>query len=286
MTPLRRFLAFVESRELIRLRKEAGMKKPWTTDAILLSYRFCNIRREDDTVTRWLAHHWRTPHESDPHLWFAMTIARIINWPDTLVEIGYPLNGWTKHYEKHFLEVCAARKASGQKVWSGAYMIRSGGGEPGGKPGYYARTSFAPMWADRNRLMPTAKDTLGYFHNRIMGCFGMGSFLAAQIVADTKYVLPLLGAKDWWVWAAPGPGSQRGLSRVVDLPLKTTWKSLDWELQLGVVKDELNAHLMKQNWEPLHAQDVQNCLCEFDKYERVRLGEGRPRALYPGKGEE
>ena len=30
----------------------------------------------------------------------------------------------------------------------------------------------------------------------------------------------------------------------------------------------------------LTAHDVQFCLCEFDKYERVRLGEGRPRALY------
>jgi hypothetical protein len=32
----------------------------------------------------------------------------------------------------------------------------------------------------------------------------------------------------------------------------------------------------------LHAQDLQNCLCEFDKYERVRLGEGRPKAKYNG----
>ena len=33
---------------------------------------------------------------------------------------------------------------------------------------------------------------------------------------------------------------------------------------------------------PIHAQALQNCLCEFDKYERVRLGEGRPRNNYPG----
>ena len=32
----------------------------------------------------------------------------------------------------------------------------------------------------------------------------------------------------------------------------------------------------------IHAQDLQNCLCEFDKYERVRLNEGRPRSNYPG----
>jgi len=32
----------------------------------------------------------------------------------------------------------------------------------------------------------------------------------------------------------------------------------------------------------IHMQDLQNCLCEFDKYERVRLGEGRPRNGYRG----
>ena len=31
-----------------------------------------------------------------------------------------------------------------------------------------------------------------------------------------------------------------------------------------------------------HAQDVQNMLCEYDKLQRVRLGEGRPKQLFPG----
>jgi hypothetical protein len=31
---------------------------------------------------------------------------------------------------------------------------------------------------------------------------------------------------------------------------------------------------------PMHAQDLQNCLCEFDKYERARLGEGTPKQIY------
>jgi hypothetical protein len=27
-------------------------------------------------------------------------------------------------------------------------------------------------------------------------------------------------------------------------------------------------------------RDIEHCLCEFDKYERVRLGQGKPRAQY------
>jgi hypothetical protein len=30
----------------------------------------------------------------------------------------------------------------------------------------------------------------------------------------------------------------------------------------------------------LSAQDLQNCLCEFDKFERVRLGEGKPKRRF------
>jgi len=30
--------------------------------------------------------------------------------------------------------------------------------------------------------------------------------------------------------------------------------------------------------------DVQNCLCEFDKYRRLQLGEGKVRARYNGAG--
>ena len=34
----------------------------------------------------------------------------------------------------------------------------------------------------------------------------------------------------------------------------------------------------------LEMRDIEHCLCEYDKYERVRLGEGRPRAKYKYKG--
>jgi hypothetical protein len=33
----------------------------------------------------------------------------------------------------------------------------------------------------------------------------------------------------------------------------------------------------------LHAQDLQNCLCEFDKMERARLGEGKPKRRFAQK---
>ena len=36
-----------------------------------------------------------------------------------------------------------------------------------------------------------------------------------------------------------------------------------------------------ENYVPkLEMREIEHCLCEFDKYERTRLGQGRPRSFY------
>jgi hypothetical protein len=89
-------------------------------------------------------------------------------------------------------------------------------------------------------------------------------------------------ASDWWTWAVSGPGSRRGLNRVVGRAKDTNWSEKAWKDTLVVLQKEV-AVLLPPWMDRLHAQDLQNCLCEFDKYERVRLGEGRPRSLYAGR---
>jgi hypothetical protein len=76
---------------------------------------------------------------------------------------------------------------------------------------------------------------------------------------------------------------------VLNQPVDAPWKEARWHHYLLLLREETNAALAKfrkkgkpDDYPPLHAQDVQNCLCEFDKYERVRLGEGKPRSTYPG----
>lgn len=106
--------------------------------------------------------------------------------------------------------------------------------------------------------------------------------MVGQIVADIKYAGPLLTAADWETWTVSGPGSRRGLNRVTGQLLSKGWNDKDFMAAMVQLRGAVNDSLPP--WmEPLHAQDLQNCLCEFDKYERVRLGEGRPRSLYPGR---
>ena len=84
-------LYWIHEREAARLRRAAGKSPPWTDDPILQEWSFCNVRREDDRVTRWIATNWRGPKCDDPDLWFAMVLARFVNLPETLAEIDYPV---------------------------------------------------------------------------------------------------------------------------------------------------------------------------------------------------
>lgn len=267
-------------RHNIYLLRASGKPKPWTDDKILQSYRFCNVYRELDTVTQWISAKWRTPKSDDPNLFFAMTLARLVNWPETMEELGYPL----KWDPERFVKIMQARRARGDKTFSAAYIV-STNGHAMDKAEYLAKYVLDPLWLARKEIKPRSEELLLSYHRRLMRFDGLGSFIAGQVIADLKYAQgsPLFNATDWHDWAASGPGSRRGLNRVMEHDYENTWREDNWLTDLGKVKsDFLKGWPVK--WEPVHAQDLQNCLCEFDKYERTRLGQGRPRSTYPGKG--
>jgi hypothetical protein len=95
-----------------------------------------------------------------------------------------------------------------------------------------------------------------------------------------KQVAPLKSAKDWWTFAAAGPGSKRGLNRILNRPVKSPWRDAEWLDVLKTLHDAIAPDLRKKGIGRLCAQDLQNCLCEFDKYERVRRREGKPKRRY------
>ncbi len=110
----------------------------------------------------------------------------------------------------------------------------------------------------------------------------MGSFMAAQVVADIKYAKPMLVAPDWWTFAASGPGSRRGLNIVFERDMAAPWTELEWRAKLNLLKVEADKFIEKVAMPRLHAQDLQNCLCEHSKWTKVHTGVGTPRSLYPG----
>ena len=272
-----RFIKFIIARHAIYIARRAKQEPPWTKDRILQRYKFCNIYRELDRVTRWISVNWRRPHQDDPDFWFAALVARrCINFPATLAAIGYPIP-WNPN---RFLEAIERRKESGKLFISNAYKVILSG-QAGNLAEVQVKMLLNPAWRAREELRPRREDTLTAFHMRLARTPYVGNFHAAQVIADAKYGGALRDANDWWQFAASGPGSKRGLNRVLGRPVNASWIEREWLSELRRLRKIVGPAVKDFSHRRMDAQNLQNCLCEFDKYERVRLGEGKTRKFEP-----
>jgi len=260
MKYLNDLMFWVGERERMRLRRSEGHPSPWTTDPILHHYRFCNVDRCHDRVTQWVHNNWLRPNDGLPSLPFAMAVARMVNLPETLADLGYPYI-WDN---LRFIEVLARRKLAGKKVWTSAYMITGGYSEGGESKEVIIARVLTTLY---NQLLMTPVkqgDTLDEAATKLRAP-GIGTFLSAQIIADLKYSQILETAKDWDWWCAPGPGSTLGLNFLHERPELTTLAGPQFLREVNEVKT-----LLGHAGVHLDAQNVQNCLCEFSKYVRAK----------------
>ena len=261
---------WMQERQKIHDAKEAGKSKPWTQDAILTDYKFCNVKREDDKVTQWFAANWRNKrfwHEKN--FIAAIMLGRTINWPDTLAYINFPYTWDKADYCKRLDEL----QAKGVKVYTGAYMITAG--PPGVRKNLWVTDNADQYFKNPPALNPRSiQSSWETIINNKYNC--VGPFIAGQIIADLKQTFLLKDAQDWWTWAALGPGSARGLNRLHGRPLSNLIPQ-----QRGLTEMREVRNMLERT--DLCLQDIQNCLCEYDKYSRVLLGQGKPRSGYHGK---
>lgn len=268
-----RLTHWIKERESIRLKKEAGKPKPWTDDEILQSYRFTNVRRMDDKVSKWLYLNWYKPYFNHPNTLSAIALARFINKPESLRLItslvyrhGSPKWGEIKStLRKH--------RDSGNVVFNGAYMVRGQDSDDkiGGVVDRYAK----PLKVDIDR------SSMRLTWTEIKDCFGFGPFMAGQVVADLRWALD--GSwEDRKTWAPIGPGSAKGMNRVQGRLPGQSLGQLQFLDELQVLIAVLQRKLPKSISSRMEAHDYQNTLCEFSKYEKALWDEGRPKQLYKG----
>lgn len=309
---------FMKKRQNIYLKRKDGAEPPWTDDPILQTGRFCNVFREQDTVTIWIDQNIRKPYASHPHLWFMLCIARIINWPPTLAhlirlaEVGnipawpsHPLFDCGENYIKDPIKNCGFTGSSltwalhqiakeGKKVYTGAYMIRAES-NPNvewynwSKHKYIAEIVLGRLWEDRQdweeflKNKPRLEEVWKKFQQPRY--IGWGPFMAYEVVTDLRHTRYLYVAPDITTWANAGPGAIRGLNRMHSRELSEKPKPDDTNLEMYRIMTHMNGSqdLWPKHWNRLEMRDIEHCLCEFDKYERVGLGEGKMRAKYDAR---
>jgi hypothetical protein len=275
---------FVADREHIRTEKEAGAPEPWVQDKVLQTYRFCNVRRRHDRVSKWIIDNIITPYEDNDNLWFMLCCARWLNWPPTIQELmDRKLWPVTSFDPIRFGRVIDERVKRGAKTWTGAYIITARQVPPDqGKGEFIATRMLNPLLSSDlhkyfNSTMAdyrTVQRSLELFK----GKNGWGTFMAGQVVADMTYSHILRRAPDLYTFAPIGPGSTRGLNRMFGRRLDAPIQQAQFNEELIFTKNAVNEYLGWLDDVTLH--DWQNCFCEFDKYLRASGGSGRPRSLY------
>jgi len=277
-------LYWVAERERIREAKLMDSVEPWTEDPILQKYRFCNVRRRHDRMSQWMIYNMFAPYKADDDkdLWFVSAVARYVNWPPSLLSLlmngAIPLSA-EKFDPYVFVAVMDDLKKQGLKCWGSAYMIYPSSTKGANKAETVAFRFLQPLVDHAEEVRKAvASNTVEGVVTELSKFYGWNTFLSGQVAADLTYFADELGmAKDLYNWAPIGPGSQRGLNRLFGYPLAHAWKQDDFNKALMVIWQDIAEQL---DLEDITLHDVQNVMCEMDKYWRVLAGEGAPRSIY------
>jgi len=285
------FFNFAKERHKIYLRRhEQKLPPPWTEDAILHKFRFTNVYRELDNVTLWFANNARHRYEDDPVATMMATVVfRLFNRNATgeAIFLQKTLDGVTPF--EHLLQTGDAfameapiRAYCGKGPYcTGAYIINS----PNGMDKLRGVLQMIQwVWNRRMEFVDQIiqEQTLEMAWEQFRKVNHIADFTSYEFVTDLRWTKLLNNATDTMTWANPGPGAMRGLNRLHgrDLEKKQHKHLFVCEMRqiLEMSKDPDNWPVY---WTPLEMRDVEHTLCEFDKYERARLGQGRPRGVYP-----
>lgn len=292
------FFDYLNEREEVRLRKEAGLSvgfdvKAWTEDPILQTYKFTNVRRHHDRTSDQLRKlfYGKNFHDDRRSVLMNCALFRYFGTWEFAEAVG-----WQDYEDFDFdgiKDLAADRLADGERVFTGAYVITNQGisapkqevvvdiflkGLHAATPNLIQLTTVSQSWEKVATSMRT-----------LMG-FGGTGFMTKEVLLDTTYTgfwdsvfeSPEDGTfsypRDWWEWTPIGPGALRGAARVLGATDQSSLK----EAHAGQVIQELYQHQKQWFTHPfkLAPTDIQFALCEFDKYERVRLGQGKPRSRY------
>jgi hypothetical protein len=288
--PFDRYIAFLVERDKIYQKKSAGEPWPWTQDDILQSFRFTEVYRERDRTSLHYQKSIRNFYGQEPIVLPATVLYRWFNRIETCNLIfNQPDFNNKSIYETYILDPNYRIEGMLEYLhrWpppyvTGAYTIT-------GHPGFpkeegvlrYFDTWCKKPWKEQFEVWqdspPTLQDMFLWLRE---DCRGLGSFMAAQLVADLKYLPFMTGVLDWWSWAAPGPGSMRGLNVVCNRAMNSSWREDEWLERIQLLNQEENRELKPYGLGPFHCQDTQNHCCEYSKYTKVIRCEGRPRQRY------
>jgi hypothetical protein len=277
---LDQFWKFIYDRHLIWYKRFVlGLEAPWTTDPILLEYKFTNVYRELDRGTVFLLDNILGHGSPIEQVW-NIIIYRMFNRISTFEAIGFQhLTPWKR---KEMYDILRHRQdVEKQPLYTDAHMVCAYEHFPGDDKLDRMMYIFGETFKKMKTLYGTITraKSLQHVWSDLTHTPGIGPFLAYEMAVDISYASWNNLGEDEWVNA--GPGCQRGLMKMFPglKPQECPW--MIKVLRQAQVKEfeRLNlpfkdiAYLGRE----LTLRNIEHCCCECFKYFKALEGSGRPR---------
>lgn len=310
------FFKFARTRHDIYVNRTAGLPKPWTQDPILLEYKFTNIFRELDRTTVWFRDNIRNPLRLTPDVLFATIAFRWFNRISTGEAIlrwgnetfGDPLafanrNRWAESLFVESLENYIRQQCTDGWV-TGAYLIKTPDGmdKLAGVIENIRNVSAHEEFDETLKVFESGEFSMQGLTVALQEFDYLGPFMAYEVACDLRFTPFMEGAPDILTWANPGPGARRGIHRLMNLwddprlkrrsgkragqRSRKQGELFKREEYVKIMQDLVGMSRDPIHWPPYwpkwEMREAEHTLCEFDKYERIRLGEGKTKQRFAG----
>lgn len=287
---LTRFTSFITERHRIWLHRMRGEEQPWTTDPILQSASFCNVFRVLDRGSQQIVHFLWTdeglslsPLRTLILCWLYRRTNKTDGWSEAVSRLGLPMLDVSG--ENTGALIASVHEWLSEAQHEGIMLASSqpynvANGCPAGKTIVEALDDDTEMALISGSLQNAANilpDCHPYEHEMALTTLGatrrVSLFLAQQILTDFGY------SQYGSAWyenqvVVSGPGSRRGLARITgdESFIRSASEAycsdiIEWLREYVIENTGVRLDLEYAERRP-SLMDVQNCLCEFDKYSR------------------
>ncbi|WP_254280767.1 nucleotide kinase domain-containing protein [Haloarcula marina] len=291
--PLDLFWKFIHKRQNVWHRRVIENKSPpWTDDQILQNNRFTNIYRQLDPGTQYAIQNILERDASREDKIFNIMMYRLIGRLETHEDIGFqPIADFDKEEFEDSLK--HRRDVENETVFTGAYMV-AGYNQMGSSDKVeniaVLFNQIASNQSFFSELLSTESAEQAY--KKIRSQQGFGNFLSYQVLVDLLYPVDCYNGQSVLPfspddWSSPGPGAQKGIKRLIKESTQVDdLRIMNWlrenqqaefdrlGLEFPYLSDESGSQI------ELSLADIQNCLCEFYKYDKILNSEGRARRRF------
>jgi hypothetical protein len=262
----------VRRQEIFERRME-GDPGPWTSDPILLQYKFCNTFRASDRVSQFLIRdviYDGTARTAESTL-LRIILFRLFSKPGTWRSLEHALGDLTS--ETFVADGIDAALDDlydrGETIYTNAFILcanKAYGHER--KHRNHLALIRAMRSGGLSKLVARARG-LRDLYDALIAYPLLGRFMAYQLAIDINYSeLTDFDENDFTV---AGPGAERGIRKCfIDTAGRTSEQVIGWMVDHQADECErlgLTPPTLYQR--PLHAIDCQGLFCELDKYARV-----------------